>query len=121
MIDKDKNYRGGVIIPGVKISMEALASRAAQLFKVSFEAPKKVIGTNTSDCMTSGLVLGNASCIDGMIDRFIEEIGYDCKVIATGGLSNVIVPLCKHEIIIDDTLLLKGLKVIYDQNRMEEN
>ena len=118
-IDKNKNYCGGVIIPGVRISMDALASRAAQLFKVSLEKPENVIGTNTSDCMASGLVLGNASCIDGMIDRFIEEIGYDAKVIATGGLANVIIPLCKHEITIDDTLLLKGLKVIYDKNRKD--
>lgn len=118
-IDKNKNYCGGVIIPGVRISMDALASRAAQLFKVSLEKPDNVIGKNTSDCMESGLVLGNASCIDGMIDRFHEEIGYDTKVIATGGLAGVIIPLCKHDITIDDTLLLKGLKVIYDKNKKE--
>ena len=118
-IDKNKNYCGGVIIPGVRISMDALASRAAQLFKVSLEKPDNVIGKNTSDCMESGLVLGNASCIDGMIDRFHEEIGYETKVIATGGLAGVIIPLCKHDITIDDTLLLKGLKVIYDKNKKE--
>ena len=119
IIDKNKNYCGGVIIPGVRISMDALASRAAQLFKVSLEKPDSVIGKNTSDCMESGLVLGNASCIDGMIDRFHEEIGYETKVIATGGLAGVIIPLCKHDITIDDTLLLKGLKVIYDKNKKE--
>lgn len=117
VIDKDKNYAGGVIMPGLRLSVEALASGAAQLYNVGLEAPRHVIGKNTSDCMKSGIVVGNAACIDGMIDRFEEELGYPVKVIATGGLAKVVMPLCKHEIIVDDTLLLKGLNVIYDKNR----
>lgn len=117
VIDKDRNYVGGAILTGLRLSMEALSSKASQLFNVSLEAPKQAIGKNTVDCMKSGIVLGNAACIDGMIDRMEEELGYSAKVISTGGLSHVVIPLCKHEIIIDDTLLLKGLKIIYDKNR----
>lgn len=117
VVDKDKNYVGGVILTGLRLSMEALSSKASQLFNVSLEAPKQVIGKNTVDCMKSGIVIGNAACIDGMIDRMEEELGYEAKVISTGGLAHVVVPFCKHEIIIDDTLLLKGLMVIYNKNQ----
>lgn len=117
MIDSAKNYVGGVIMPGLRLSMDALASGAAQLYKVSLEKPSTVIGKNTSDCMKSGLVMGNAACIDGMLDRFMEEMGVEATVVATGGIANIVIPLCKHNIIIDDTLLLKGLKIIYDKNR----
>ncbi len=119
VIDKENNYIGGMIAPGVRLSMEALASNAAQLYKVSIEAPKKAIGKNTVDCMKSGLLLGAASMIDGMIDRIEEELGYKTTVVTTGGLSKVIIPLCKHDIIVDDDLLLKGLKIIYDKNKEE--
>lgn len=117
VVDKDRNYVGGSILTGLRLSMEALSSRASQLFNVSLDVPKSAIGKNTVDCMKSGLVMGNAACIDGMIDRMEEELGYKTTVVATGGLSHVVVPLCKHEIIIDDALLLKGLKIIYDKNR----
>lgn len=117
VVDKDRNYVGGAILPGLHLSMEALSQKASQLFNVSLDAPKQVIGKNTTDCMKSGIVLGNAACIDGMIDRMEEELGYECKVVATGGLSHVVMPLCRHEITIDDSLLLKGLKIIYDKNK----
>lgn len=116
VIDKDKNYIGGAILTGLRLSMEALSSKASQLFNVSLEAPKQVIGKNTVDCMKSGIILGNAACIDGMIERIEEELGYAAKVVSTGGLSHLVVPLCRHEIVIDDTLLLKGLKIIYNKN-----
>lgn len=119
VVDKNKNYIGGMIIPGMRVSMEALASGAAQLQRVSFEVPKKVIGTNTIDCMRSGLVLGSASCIDGLIDRIYAELGYEPKIVATGGLAKIIVPICKHDIILDDALLLKGLYLIYKRNEKE--
>lgn len=117
VVDKDSNYVGGIITPGVRLSMEALASNAAQLYRVSLEPPKKAIGKNTIDCMNSGLLLGSAATIDGMIDRIEEELGYKTKVIATGGLSKTIIPLCKHEIVIEDDLLLKGLMIIYNKNK----
>lgn len=116
VVDEDYNYVGGIIAPGVRVSMEALASNAAQLHNVSIECPTKVIGKNTIDCMKSGLLLGNSCMIDGMIERIEEELGYKTTVIATGGLSKVVVPHCKREILIDDDLLLKGLKIIYDKN-----
>ncbi len=117
VVDKNANYIGGVILPGVKISLNALVSNTAQLSKISLEAPRKVIGKNTSDCMKSGMIYGNASVIDGMISRMEAELGYEVKVLATGGLCENIVPFCTHEITIDDALLLKGLKIIYDKNK----
>ena len=117
VVDKDNNYVGGVIMTGLRLAMESLSSRASQLFNVSLEVPKNVIGKNTTDCMKSGIVLGNAACIDGMIDRLEEELGYSTTVVATGGLAHVVIPLCKHYIIVDDALLLKGLKIIYDKNK----
>lgn len=119
VVDKDSNYIGGAIMPGVRLSMEALASNAAQLYRVSLETPKKSIGKNTIDCMKSGLLLGTACSIDGMIDRMEEELGYKTTIVATGGLSKVVIPLCKHDIIVEDDLLLKGLKIIYDKNNQE--
>ena len=117
VVDKDENYVGGIIAPGVRLSMEALASNTAQLYRVSLDKPKKTIGKNTIDCMKSGLVLGTASMIDGLIDRIEEELGYDAPAVATGGLAPVVIPLCKHEITIKDDLLLKGLMIIYDKNK----
>lgn len=116
VVDKNRNYVGGQILPGVQVSLDSLVSRTAQLPRISLDAPKKVIGTNTINCMKSGILYGNASCIDGMIDRIEEELGYHATVIATGGLAKSIIPFCKHEIILDDDLLLKGLKIIYDKN-----
>ena len=99
VVDKDKNYRGGMILPGI-----------------SLDPPKRLIGTNTNDCMKSGILYGSASMLDGMIERIEEEIGMKTTVVATGGLANAIVPLCKHEIIPDDDLLLRGLRYIYERN-----
>ena len=106
----------GTIIPGVNIGLKALASGTAQLPQISLEAPPSPLGKNTADCMRSGVVFGNASMIDGMIDRFFEEMGGEFPVIATGGLSSTIIPHCKHEIILDDELVLKGLNIIYKKN-----
>lgn len=117
VIDKNCDYRGGIIYPGVKVSLESLTSRAAQLQGISLEAPKKVIGTNTTDSMRSGTVFGNAAMIDGLIDRMSDEIDGNVTVVATGGLSAKIIPYCKHKIILDDNLLLKGLQIIYNKNK----
>lgn len=116
IIDNTGTFIGVSIIPGVNIALKALASGTAQLPQISLEAPKSVIGKNTADCMRSGAVFGNASMIDGMIDRFIEEIGYGLKVVATGGLSKTIIKHCKHEITHDADLVLKGLNILYKKN-----
>lgn len=117
VVDDKKNYLGGVIIPGIMVSQESLTSRTSQLPRIGFDAPNQVIGKNTVDSMRSGLFYANASMVDGMIDRVEEELGMTATVIATGGLASFIVPYCKRKIIYDDSLLLKGLLVIYNKNK----
>lgn len=117
VVDKDKNFIGGIIMPGLRISSEALAGRASQLPQISLDPPKNAIGRNTVDCMRSGIILGAASTIDGLIDHIQEELGYSCTVVATGGNSRVVMPYCNHAIIWDDQLLLKGLRYIYWKNQ----
>ena len=101
---------------GMAVSTDALISRTSQLPKIAFEVPKKVIGSNTIDCIKSGIMYSNACSIDGLIERIQEEVGQECTVVATGGLAGTIVPLCKRDIILDDDLLLKGLMLIYNKN-----
>ena len=116
-VEPDNVYMGGVIIPGVRVSLDALTSRAAQLPGISLDQPKQVIGKNTVDCMRSGMMYGTAAMIDGLVERMEEELGHRCTLIATGGLAQFIVPLCKREIILDKDLLLKGLNIIYKKNK----
>ncbi len=115
-INKNNEYLGGAIYPGVVVSMDALVSRTSLLPTISFGKPKKCIGSNTIDAMKSGIIYGEAARLDGLIDRFEEELGYECKVIATGGLSKVVVPNCRHNIVLDNDLILIGLKILYDKN-----
>ena len=117
VIDRDKNFLGGMIMPGLRVSLDSLTSRTSQLPKISLDPPKKVIGSNTVDCMKSGIIYSTASSIDGLIERIEEEMGEHCTVVYTGGLSKSIIPYCKREIIIDDMLLLKGLMIIYNKNK----
>lgn len=117
VIDKNNSFRGGAIVPGVMLSFSALAAGTSLLPNISIVPPKKCIATNTVDCMRSGAVYGTAAMIDGMIDRMEAELGYPCKVVATGGLASSIVPYCTHEIVCDDDLLLKGLWTLYQKNR----
>ena len=116
-IDKNRQFLGGAILPGVAVSHDALIGRTSQLPKVAFEKPKKLIGSNTVYSIKSGILYGNAGAIEGIVERFEEELGEKCTVIATGGLAKVIVPLCKREIIVDEDLLLKGLMLIYEKNK----
>ena len=117
VVEPENKYMGGVIFPGVKISLEALTSRAAQLPGISLDRPKHVIGKNTVDCMRSGMMFGTASMIDGLIERIEEELGHSSTLIATGGMAQFITPLCRHEIILEKDLLLKGLNIIYKKNK----
>lgn len=116
VIDGNKNYIGGMILPGLRVSLDSLTSRTSQLPRISLDPPKRLIGKNTIECMKSGILYGNASCIDGMIDRIEEDLGQETTVVATGGLAGTIIPLCRHDIILDDELLLKGLLLIYQKN-----
>lgn len=116
VIDKTRNYLGGLITTGMSVSTDALVSRTSQLPRISFDLPKRIIGTNTVDCIKSGIMYGNAAMIDGIVDRIQTDLGQECTVVATGGLSSLIAPLCKTPLILDDDLLLKGLMLIYNRN-----
>ena len=120
VVDNRKNYIGGMILPGVRVSLDSLVNRTSQLPRISLEAPKKIIGKNTIDCMKSGIIMGQASCIDGMIERIWDELGYQAQVVATGGLAGCIVPYCKKKIVYDNELTLKGLEIIYRKNTEQE-
>ena len=117
VVDGKGAYRGGAILPGVLIGLEALASGTSLLPHIAIVPPEKAIGTNTVDAMRSGAVFGTAATLDGMIDRMEAELGEKCCLIATGGLASAIVPHCTHEIICDDDLLLRGLWALYQKNR----
>ncbi len=117
VIDEKGSFRGGAIMPGVKLSYGALAAGTSLLPDISITPPKKCIATNTVDCMRSGAVFGTAAMIDGLIDRMETELGQPCTVVATGGLASSITPYCRREIVCDDDLLLKGMWVLYEKNR----
>ena len=117
VVDADGAFRGGAIIPGVQLSLSALASNTSLLPSISLDAPPKAIGTNTVDCMKSGSILGTALLLDGMIDRMEAELGQKATVVATGGLAHCIVPICQHEILLNEDLLLNGLAVLYEKNK----
>ena len=119
-IDKTGTYVGGCISPGPKISAEALSARTAQLPAISLESPKKAIGKNTIDAMRSGVMLGSACMVDGMIDRIDAELGGGATVVATGGIARFVLPMCRHAIEYDRDLLLKGLALLYENNRREK-
>ena len=112
-----RTYLGGVIYPGVKLSLDALTTRASQLPGISLDKPRLVIGKNTVDCMRSGMIYGTAAMLDGIIDRMEEELGYSATLIATGGMAQFIVPLCKRKILLEKDLLLKGLNILYKKNK----
>ena len=117
VVDQKGNYVGGVIFPGRRVSLDSLSSKAAQLPSISLDIPKKVIGKNTIDCMRSGIMYGSAGMIDGIIDRMEAELGQDATIVATGGLSRFVTPLCRHKIHYDEALLLKGLWILYEKNQ----
>lgn len=117
VVEPDNLYVGGVIFPGVRLSLDALTSHTAQLPGISLDRPKQVIGKNTVDCMRSGMMFGTAAMIDGLIDRMEEELGHSATIIATGGMAQFVLPLCRHDILLDKNLLLKGLNELYKKNK----
>lgn len=118
-IDREGTFIGGSIIPGVMVSLRALSSSAALLQDIFPDGAEiSPISLDTATCMRSGSLLGTASMMDGMIERFREELGSDAFVVATGGLAKLIVPHCKTPgVVKDDTLLLDGLYEIYMLNQ----
>lgn len=118
VITEGRNYQGGLLLPGVTVSMEALSRRAARLPDISLQHPKGLICKNTEDCMRAGIVYGTASMIDGIIDRIREQLQTDkLSVVATGGNAPVFVKYCNNDIIYDKFLLMEGLWQIYQKNR----
>lgn len=116
VLTSDRTYIGSIIYPGVVISQDALTAQCSQLPFIKFEKPKGLIGKNTVECMYSGVLYSNAATIDGLIDRIADELGEPVTAIATGGVSRMIVPACRREIVHDPNLLLKGLWDLYKLN-----
>lgn len=117
VLDESGALVGGCISPGVKISMDALTERTALLPGLQLDQPKRAIGRNTIDCMRSGIMLGTACMLDGMIRRMEAELGYRTTVIVTGGIAKFVIPMCEREMIYDKDLLIKGLAVLYRDNK----
>ncbi len=116
VVNENREYIGGVIAPGVIVSLGALSKTAALLPSVGLSAKLDVIATETTSAMLSGSILGTASMLDGMITRFEKEIGKAKTIVACGGLAELVIPYCEHDIIIDKDLLLNGLVEIYKKN-----
>ncbi len=117
VLDRDGAFIGGSISPGVKISMDALTERTALLPGLQLDQPRRAIGRNTIDCMRSGIMLGTACMLDGMIERMEQELGCPATVVATGGIAKFVVPMCRREMIYDKDLIVKGLAILYRENR----
>ena len=117
VLDQNGALLGGSISPGVKISMEALTERTAQLPGISLDQPKRAIGRNTIDCMRAGIMYGAAGMVDGLVERMEKELGQKATVIATGGIARFVLPLCKTEMIYDRDLLIRGLAILYRENQ----
>lgn len=115
IIDQNSHYVGSVITTGLKLSQQALSANAAQLPGISLDAPESVIGKNTQDAMKSGLIIGCAAMMDGMIERIERELGSPAAVVTTGGFAPVVTELCMHKAVCDKELILKGLWILYNR------
>ena len=117
VLDETGALIGGSISPGVKISMDALTERTALLPGLQLDQPKRAIGKNTIDCMRSGIMLGTACMLDGLISRMEAELGCKTTVVATGGIAKFILPMCQTPVIYDKDLIIKGLAALYRDNK----
>ena len=116
VVSKNKEYLGGSIAPGIKISLDALTLKTASLKSVELDIPNKVIGKNTYEAIQSGLIMGHASMIDSMVEKIILEIDIEPKIILTGGLSNVVQPILNVNVEYIENLTLVGLEEIFKLN-----
>jgi len=116
-INTKGEYLGGAITPGIMISSEALFARTSKLPRVDIKRPNKVIGSSTVSAMQSGLYYGYAGLVDGILGRMIEEIGSKPRVIATGGLAQLIATGSTFIELVDETLTLEGLRLVYERTR----
>lgn len=117
LVEEHGAFAGVSILCGVTTALNALCASASQLPQVHPEAPASVIGKNTADCIRSGAIFGHAAMLDGMIERFCRETQTSLKVVATGEHTRLVLPHCSHDILTDDTLVLKGLALIYQKNK----
>ncbi len=117
VVDQNRAFIGGAIMPGLRLSQEALSDRTAQLPHIDLKYGGKVLGTNTIDCMKSGAIYGTAAMLDGMVARIEQEMGCSCSVVATGGLAQQVCQYTNCGAIYDPDLMLKGLLYIYNRNR----
>lgn len=116
VVDTERCYRGGVILTGVKLGLQALANGTAQLPDVHLSAPEKVIATETEDALIGGAIYGAAAMTDGLIDRIEQELGQSCTAVATGGLAPVIAPHCRRPVILDGDLIFRGMALLRERN-----
>lgn len=116
VVDQQRRYIGGAILAGVRLGVQALFSGTAQLPSVSIQAPKQAICGTALESIQSGAVFGAAAMMDGLAERFEAELGKKCTLLATGGLAECIVPHCRREFIYDESLLLRGMELIYRLN-----
>jgi type III pantothenate kinase len=117
IVSREGEYIGGMIAPGIEISLDALTARGAKLLRVELESPRALIGKSTVEAIRSGVVYGYAGMVDGILRRLRAELGEDTATIATGGLASYVVPHCELVDETDDLLTLKGLKLIWERNR----
>ena len=117
VVQNENDYVGGMIIPGLWTSMNALSANAAQLPYIDLTGPAKLIGTNTIDCMRSGAINGTAAMLDGLLDRLEDELKESVTPILTGGLSGLIAPVCKHKFHLEPDILIDGLRILYEKNK----
>ena len=117
VLDQNGAHIGGCIIPGVKLSMDALTEKTALLPGLQLDQPKRTIGRNTVDAMRSGIMIGAACMLDGMVERMEQELGQKTTVVITGGIAKFIAPLCKTPMIYDKDLIIKGLAALYRDNK----
>ena len=117
VIDENGSYRGGMIIPGLWVSLNALSAQTAQLPNIDLTGKAKVIGTNTVDSMRAGSLIGCAAMLDGIIDRVEEELGSPVTAVLTGGVSPLVVPYCKRDFKLEPDILIQGLELLYNKNK----
>ena len=116
VVSPEGEYVGGVLAPGIEISMEALSARAARLFRVDFSAPETVIAKNTAASLQSGLVYGFAGQVDGIVERIRSELSVEAQTVATGGMADLITPHARTLEQIDPFLTLEGVRLIWERN-----